>query len=141
MEEGYLEEIQERIQNHIMRIKYDNTPEFEEFKRDIMTSLTIFMNDYEENKRMLERANIIEGNECRYSEYLERLKGELINLLSNEPDTNSVEKVKHHVEVELSIFLNPRTYIQNTIVLKKVQESKQGRQKTYGPIDKNPFGC
>lgn len=144
MEEGYLKKIAERIYQHIKEIDYDKTQRFKAFKLDMLSNLPRFISSsceqYEKNKKALQNVDIKNGHESIYSDYLLKLKEELIRLLALEKDPNGLEKIKHDIEFELAIFLNPRTYDENIKALREVQK-KQNKTltKTIGSID-NPRG-
>lgn len=131
MEEKYLAQISEIIYQHLKKINYAQTNEFREFYLDMLLNIPKFIStsseEYEQNKRTVNEVEPSEEKKYKYSDYLEHLRMDLIELLGATKGTNGLEKAKHDVEITLYKFLDPTAYDKNIEALRKAEKGTQKR--------------
>ena len=128
MEERYLKQISDRICQYITRIKYDKSEEFREFYLDMQLNVSRFISsceEYERNKKILNKAEIAKDEVSKYNGYLLRLRTELITLLGLKKESNEMEIIKQDVMTTLFNFLDPYTYEKNVDILRKAEKGRQ----------------
>ena len=135
MEKRDLKKIFDIIIDYIGNIEYDESLLFKTFKYDMKVNVYKFLSpeSYEENQKILAAKEIEDKpGESQYSEYLEKLRSELINLIMGiDGKSNAFQISKLEITRVIYYFLDPNKYNQNIKVLQEaLQKAKKQKRLT-----------
>ena len=129
MEKRDLKKIFDIIMDYIDKIEYDESLLFTLFKYDMNVNVYKFLSpeSYEENLKILADKEIEDKpGESQYSDYLEKLRSELINIIMGiDGKSNDFQISKFEIIRVIYNFLNPNRYDQNIKVLQEANNQKR----------------
>lgn len=129
MERENLEKIFDIIMDYIDKIEYDKSSLFKMFKYDMNVNVYKFLSpeSYEENRKILAAKEIEDKpGESQYSDYLEKLRSELINIIKGiDGESDAFQISKLEIIRVIYNFLNPNRYDQNIKVLQEANNQKR----------------